>query len=136
MQTCSIKTASSYLFIPNRDRTVRRVFSSVDLQSFTMLLWGGRASRMIVLVCSVVLLMETVTAGSSFLSPAQKPQGKGKPPRVGRRDVAPQETPQEDVHSLVSPPFRLGMTMTAAEYEEHGPALQRILDTILGDTAD
>ncbi|XP_063072485.1 ghrelin/obestatin prepropeptide isoform X2 [Engraulis encrasicolus] len=102
-----------------------------------MLLLGGRASQMIVLLCSAALLLETVRAGSSFLSPAKKPQGKGKPPaRMGRRDVIAQGNPQEDVHSLLSPPFRLGVTMTAAEYEEHGPGLQRILDTILGDTAD
>ncbi|XP_031423948.1 ghrelin/obestatin prepropeptide [Clupea harengus] len=104
-----------------------------------MLLLGGRASHMIVLVCTLALLMETVRGGSSFLSPAQRPQqGKGdrKTPRVGRRDAAQPDSPQEDAHFLASPPFRLGVTMTEAEFEEHGSALQKILDNILGDKAD
>ncbi|XP_062400480.1 ghrelin/obestatin prepropeptide [Sardina pilchardus] len=103
-----------------------------------MLLMGGRASHMIMLVCALALLMETVSCGSSFLSPAQKPPGRGdrKPPRVGRRDAAQPDSPQEDGHTLMSSPFQLGLKLTEAEFAEHGSALQRILDSLLGDTAD
>ncbi|XP_048111843.1 ghrelin/obestatin prepropeptide isoform X1 [Alosa alosa] len=102
-----------------------------------MFLMGSRASRMIMLVCTLALLMETVRGGSSFLSPTQKPPGKGdrKPPRLGRRVAVQPDTPQEYGHTLVSPPFQLGLTLTEAEFAEHGSALQRILDSILGDTA-
>ncbi|XP_055774138.1 ghrelin/obestatin prepropeptide [Salvelinus fontinalis] len=96
---------------------------------------------MILMLCTLALWAKSVSAGSSFLSPSQKPQGKGKPPRVGRRDIESFaelfEGPlhQEDKHNTIKAPFEMGITMSEEEFQEYGALLQKILQDVLGDTA-
>ncbi|XP_072540590.1 appetite-regulating hormone [Salminus brasiliensis] len=98
----------------------------------------SRAGHAIVLLFALSLLAECVMCGSSFLSPTQKPQGRGdrKPPRVGRRAAAELEGPPplEDNRFMISTPFQLGVSLSEGEYEEYGPVLKRILQDVLGDT--
>ncbi|XP_038825719.1 ghrelin/obestatin prepropeptide isoform X1 [Salvelinus namaycush] len=98
----------------------------------------------ILMLCTLALWAKSVSAGSSFLSPSQKPQvrqGKGKPPRVGRRDIESFaelfEGPlhQEDKHNTIKAPFEMGITMSEEEFQEYGAVLQKILQDVLGDTA-
>ncbi|XP_030634320.1 appetite-regulating hormone [Chanos chanos] len=101
-----------------------------------MMQLGRRAGHMILVLCAMALWVESVRGGSSFLSPAQKPQGKGgrASPRVGRRDATQPETPLlQDNQITVSAPFELGISMSEAEFEEYGPVLRRILFDVLGD---
>ncbi|KAL6457948.1 hypothetical protein MHYP_G00331780 [Metynnis hypsauchen] len=98
----------------------------------------NRAGHAILLLCALSLWAECVMCGSSFLSPSQKPQGRGdrKPPRLGRRAAADLEIPipLEDNHFMMSAPFQLGVSLTEEEYEEYGPMLQKILLNVLSDT--
>ncbi|KAG9277170.1 ghrelin isoform X1 [Astyanax mexicanus] len=96
----------------------------------------SRAGHVILLLFALSLWAECVTCGSSFLSPTQKPQGRGdrKPPRVGRRAAAEIDVPSlEDNRLMMSAPFQLGFSLSEGEYEEYGPVLQRILLDVLGD---
>ncbi|XP_016124332.1 ghrelin-like [Sinocyclocheilus grahami] len=90
------------------------------------------ASHMFLLLCALSLCVESVRGGTSFLSPAQKPQGR-RPPRVGRRDAAEPEIPviKENDQFMASTPFEL--SLSEAEYEKYGPVLQKILVNLLSD---
>nr|AEV45801.1 preproghrelin [Schizothorax davidi]AWB11399.1 Ghrelin [Schizothorax richardsonii] len=94
-----------------------------------------RASHMFLLLCALSLCVESVRGGTSFLSPAQKPQGR-RPPRVGRRDVAEPEIPviKEDDQFMMSAPFELSVSLSEAEYEKYGPVLQKVLVNLLSDS--
>uniref|UniRef100_A0A4W4F8V3 Motilin/ghrelin-associated peptide domain-containing protein n=1 Tax=Electrophorus electricus TaxID=8005 RepID=A0A4W4F8V3_ELEEL len=89
----------------------------------------------VLLLCALSLWAKCVLCGSSFLSPTQKPQGHGdrKQPRVGRG--AGPEVPllPEDHHIMLSTPLQVGLSLSDAEYEKYGTALQRILMDVLGD---
>uniref|UniRef100_A0A671R1T2 Ghrelin n=2 Tax=Sinocyclocheilus anshuiensis TaxID=1608454 RepID=A0A671R1T2_9TELE len=93
-----------------------------------------RASHMFLLLCALSLCVESVSGGTSFLSPTQKPQGR-RPPRVGRRDVAEPEIPviKEDDQFMMSAPFELSVSLSGAEYEKYGPVLQKVLVDLLSD---
>ncbi|XP_056130662.1 ghrelin/obestatin prepropeptide isoform X4 [Lampris incognitus] len=65
--------------------------------------------QVLLLLCCVALCWELVKGGSSFLSPAHKPQ--------------------------VSAPFGTGIALTEDEFEEYGQVLQKILQHLLGNTA-
>ncbi|KAL4655247.1 ghrelin-like [Arapaima gigas] len=101
-----------------------------------------RAACGIVFICILALWTDCVQGGSSFLSPSQKPQGKGdkKPPRLGRRfsEVTsdPFEKTAEDVKPVTfNAPFEIGITMTEEEFQEYGDVLQRIIEDLLTDPA-
>ncbi|XP_061115073.1 ghrelin/obestatin prepropeptide [Conger conger] len=96
----------------------------------------------ILLLCILSLWMDSVQAGSSFLSPSQKPQGKDKkPPRVGRRDSegildwftkAPFQ--DEDIrHITFNTPFDIGISMTEQQYQQYGELMQKIMQDLLMD---
>ncbi|XP_056316252.1 ghrelin/obestatin prepropeptide [Danio aesculapii] len=96
----------------------------------------SRASSMFLLLCvSLSLCLESVSGGTSFLSPTQKPQGR-RPPRVGRREAAESEIPviKEDDRFMMSAPFELSMSLSEAEYEKYGPVLQNLLENLLRDS--
>ncbi|NP_001077341.1 appetite-regulating hormone precursor [Danio rerio] len=96
-----------------------------------------RASSMFLLLCvSLSLCLESVSGGTSFLSPTQKPQGR-RPPRVGRREAADPEIPviKEDDRFMMSAPFELSMSLSEAEYEKYGPVLQNLLEDLLRDSS-
>ncbi|XP_049893264.1 ghrelin/obestatin prepropeptide [Epinephelus moara] len=82
------------------------------------------------LLCSLTLWCKSTSAGSSFLSPSQKPQNKGKPSRVSRQVM---EEP-EDNHITISAPFEMGFTLREEDFEEYGTALQEIIQRLLGNT--
>ncbi|XP_062321383.1 ghrelin/obestatin prepropeptide [Osmerus eperlanus] len=94
---------------------------------------------MLLLLCCLSLCCKSASAGTSFLSPSQKPPGKGKPPTVGRRAVEEfselfeDHQPQKDGHKTVTVPFEMGVHLSQAEYEEYGMVLQKILQEVLGD---
>ncbi|XP_071375130.1 appetite-regulating hormone [Centroberyx affinis] len=92
-------------------------------------------SLMVFLLCSLALWCKSTSAGSSFLSPSQKPQSKGKSPRVGRQAMEEFVPPHEGNRVTMSAPFDIGITMGEEEYEEYGAALQNILQHLLGNTA-
>ncbi|XP_015202865.1 appetite-regulating hormone [Lepisosteus oculatus] len=99
------------------------------------------------LICILVSAVEDVGAGSSFLSPSQKPQAKPvrKPinNKVGRRDseaamdiLESQLYEEEDSKEIMfHTPFQIGIAMSEAEYQEYGHVLQRIMEGILADNA-
>ncbi|KAM9362259.1 appetite-regulating hormone [Symphorus nematophorus] len=89
---------------------------------------------LLVLLCSLTLWCKSTSAGSSFLSPSQKPQNKGKSSRVGRQVVEEPSQPTEDNHVTISAPFELGITMREEDFEEYGAALQDIIQRLLGNT--
>ncbi|XP_051985683.1 ghrelin-like [Xyrauchen texanus] len=95
-----------------------------------------RASHMFLLLCALSLCVEFVRGGTSFLSPAQKPQVR-RPPRVGRRDVAEPEIPvlKEGDQFMVSAPFELAVALSEAEYETYGPVLQKVLVNVLSHSS-
>ncbi|XP_059417069.1 ghrelin-like [Carassius carassius] len=86
------------------------------------------------LLCALSLCVESVRGGTSFLSPAQKPQGR-RPSWVGRRDAAEPEIPmiREDDQFKVSAPFDLSVSLSKAENEKYGPELQKVLVNLLSD---
>ncbi|XP_016314450.1 ghrelin-like [Sinocyclocheilus anshuiensis] len=92
------------------------------------------AIHMFLLLCALSLCVESVIGGTSFLSPAQKPQGR-RPPWVGRRDAAEPEIPviKEDDQPMGSTPFEPSMSLSEAEYEKYGPVLQKVLVNLLSD---
>ncbi|XP_059184707.1 ghrelin/obestatin prepropeptide [Centropristis striata] len=83
---------------------------------------------------SLTLWCKSTSAGSSFLSPSQKPPNKGKSSRVGRQAMEEPRQPAEDNHITISAPFEIGFTMREEEFEEYGAALQEILQRLLGNT--
>ncbi|XP_056606748.1 ghrelin/obestatin prepropeptide isoform X2 [Triplophysa dalaica] len=97
-----------------------------------------RASHVFVLLCAFSLCVEIVSCGTSFLSPAQKPQGQRerRPPRTSRRDAGDPEISvlREDGKFMVSAPFELGMSLSEAEYEKYGPVLQKIVVNLLSNS--
>ncbi|KAK2862201.1 hypothetical protein Q5P01_001734 [Channa striata] len=74
----------------------------------------------------------SASAGSSFLSPSQKPQNKGKSYRVGRQVGEPQ--PTEDNHVTIIAPFEIGITMREEVFEEYVAEMQDIIQRLLGNT--
>nr|ALB25888.1 ghrelin [Siniperca chuatsi] len=89
---------------------------------------------LVFLLCSLTLWCRSTSAGSSFLSPSQKPQNKGKPFRVGRQVMEEPNQPTEDNHITISAPFEIGITMREEDFEEYGVALQEIVQRLLGNT--
>ncbi|XP_018528964.1 ghrelin/obestatin prepropeptide [Lates calcarifer] len=89
---------------------------------------------LVFLLCSLTLWCKSTSAGSSFLSPSQKPQNKGKSSRVGRQVMEEPSQPTGDNHITVSAPFEIGITMTAEDFEEYGVVLQEIIQRLLGNT--
>ncbi|XP_042366365.1 ghrelin/obestatin prepropeptide [Plectropomus leopardus] len=85
---------------------------------------------LVIMFCSLTLWCKSTSAGSSFLSPSQKPPNKGKSSRVGRQVM---EEP-EDNHITISAPFEIGFTVRREDFEEYGVALQDIIQRLLGNT--
>ncbi|XP_068568804.1 appetite-regulating hormone [Cebidichthys violaceus] len=91
---------------------------------------------LVFLLCSLTLWCKSTSAGSSFLSPSQKPQNKGKPPRVGRQVMEEPSQPAEDNHITISVPFDIGFTVREEDFEQYGAALQEIIQRLLGSTEE
>ncbi|KAG7218175.1 hypothetical protein INR49_020573, partial [Caranx melampygus] len=89
---------------------------------------------LVCLLCSLTLWCKSASAGSSFLSPAQKPQNRGKSPRVGRQVLEEPAQPTEDTHLRVTAPFEIAVTMTTEDLEEYGVMLQEFIQRLLGNT--
>ncbi|KAI3370137.1 hypothetical protein L3Q82_024932 [Scortum barcoo] len=89
---------------------------------------------LVFVLCSLSLWCKSTSAGSSFLSPSQKPQNKGKSPRVGRQVMEGPPQPTEDNHVTISAPFEFGITMREEDFEEYGATLQEIIQRLLGNT--
>nr|UTO68395.1 ghrelin-1 [Cilus gilberti] len=78
---------------------------------------------------------KSTSAGSSFLSPSQKPQNRGKSPsRVGRQVMEEPSQPTADNHLTISAPFEIAVTLREEDFEEYGAALQEIIQRLLGST--
>ncbi|XP_062272099.1 ghrelin/obestatin prepropeptide [Scomber scombrus] len=88
---------------------------------------------MVFLMCSLALWCKSTSAGSSFLSPSQKPQNRGKSSRVGRHVMEEPGQPAEDDHITIRAPFEIGITMSGEDFEEYGVALQQIIQRLLGE---
>nr|ACM17810.1 preproghrelin [Larimichthys crocea] len=90
---------------------------------------------LVFLACSLTMWCKSTSAGSSFLSPSQKPQNRGKsPPRVGRQVMEEPGPPAEDNHLPISAPFEIAVTMREEDFEEYRAALQEIIQGLLGST--
>nr|XP_020463567.1 ghrelin-like [Monopterus albus]AGB34167.1 ghrelin [Monopterus albus] len=85
------------------------------------------------LLCSLTLWCKTTSAGSSFLSPSQKPQNKGKSSRFGRQVTEESSQLPEDDHITISAPFEIGITMTERDFEQYSMVLQEIIQHLLGN---
>uniref|UniRef100_A0A673D0U8 Ghrelin-like n=1 Tax=Sphaeramia orbicularis TaxID=375764 RepID=A0A673D0U8_9TELE len=95
----------------------------------------GNTCLLVFLFCTLALWCKSTSAGSSYLSPSQKPQSKGKPPRVGRQLMDEPTEPTEDKHiTQISAPFEIGVTMRGEEFEEYGVMLQEIIQRLMGKT--
>uniref|UniRef100_A0A672JQL7 Motilin/ghrelin-associated peptide domain-containing protein n=1 Tax=Salarias fasciatus TaxID=181472 RepID=A0A672JQL7_SALFA len=79
------------------------------------------------LLCTLTLWCKSASAGSSFLSPSQKPQTKGKTVRYSRHAMEEPGQPTEDKHISVSAPFEISMMLTEEEFEEYSLVLQEIV---------
>ncbi|KAL6111516.1 uncharacterized protein ACO6RY_08480 [Pungitius sinensis] len=88
---------------------------------------------LVFLLCSLTLWCKSTSAGSSFLSPSQKPQNKGKPPRVGRQVFSERSQPAVDNHLTIRPLFDIGFTVREEDFEQYGVVLQ-IIRRLLGST--
>ncbi|XP_056293268.1 ghrelin/obestatin prepropeptide [Pseudoliparis swirei] len=84
---------------------------------------------LVVLLCSLALWCKSTSAGSSFLSPSQKPQNKGKSPRVGRQVMEEPSEPAEDNPITISAPFDVGFTVREQDFERCGAVLQDIIQS-------
>ncbi|XP_068172081.1 appetite-regulating hormone [Antennarius striatus] len=83
---------------------------------------------LVLLLCSLSLWFKSTDAGSSFLSPSQKPQSRVKSPRGGRQVM-------EDADDItLAVPFEIGVTMKDEDFEEFIVAFQGILQRLLGNT--
>ncbi|KAF7664293.1 hypothetical protein LDENG_00181250 [Lucifuga dentata] len=91
-------------------------------------------SLLIFLFCSLALWCKSTSGGSSFLSPSQKPQIKGKASRVSRHIMEDSAHPNEDNHITISAPLEIGITMKEEDFEEYGILLQEIMQRLLGNT--
>ncbi|KAI9522954.1 hypothetical protein NQZ68_032517 [Dissostichus eleginoides] len=89
---------------------------------------------MVFLLCSLTLWCKSTSAGSSYLSPSQKPQNKGRSSRVGRQVMEPPGPPAEENHITISAPFEIGFTVREQDFEEYGTALQEVIQRLLGNT--
>ncbi|XP_041801741.1 ghrelin/obestatin prepropeptide [Chelmon rostratus] len=89
---------------------------------------------LVFVLCSLALWCKSASAGSSFLSPSQKPQNRGKSSRVGRQVMEEPSPPTEDNHITVTAPFEIGFTMKEEDFEEYSVVLQEIIRRLLGNT--
>ncbi|TKS71649.1 Ghrelin Ghrelin-23 [Collichthys lucidus] len=90
---------------------------------------------LVFLACSLTMWCKSTSAGSSFLSPSQKPPNRGKsPPRVGRQVMEEPSHPAEDNHLTISAPFEIAVTLREEDFEEYSAALQEIIQRLLGST--
>ncbi|KAF3856429.1 hypothetical protein F7725_017152 [Dissostichus mawsoni] len=89
---------------------------------------------MVFLLCSLTLWCKSTSAGSSYLSPSQKPQNKGRSSRVGRQVMETPGPPAEENHITISAPFEIGFTVREQDFEEYGTALQEVIQRLLGNT--
>ncbi|XP_068449800.1 appetite-regulating hormone [Clinocottus analis] len=89
---------------------------------------------LVFLLCSLTLWCKSTSAGSSYLSPLQKPQNKGKSPRVGRQVKEEPSQPAEDNYITISAPFDVGFTVREEDFEQYGVALQEIIQRLLGSS--
>ncbi|XP_075997486.1 appetite-regulating hormone [Genypterus blacodes] len=89
---------------------------------------------MVFLFCSLTLWCKPTSGGSSFLSPSQKPQMKGKAPRVSRHIMEESGQPKEDNHITIRAPFEIGIAVREEDFEDYGIMLQEVLQRLLGNT--
>ncbi|XP_054473597.1 ghrelin/obestatin prepropeptide [Anoplopoma fimbria] len=89
---------------------------------------------LVFLFCSLTLWCKSTSAGSSYLSPSQKPKNKVKSPRVGRQVMEEPGQPTEDNHITISAPFDIGFIVREEDFEQYGVALQEIIQRLLGNT--
>uniref|UniRef100_A0A3B3QXZ7 Ghrelin/obestatin prepropeptide n=1 Tax=Paramormyrops kingsleyae TaxID=1676925 RepID=A0A3B3QXZ7_9TELE len=88
----------------------------------------------IMFICILALWTDSAQAGSSFLSPSQKPQKK--PVRVGKRfseGLPPPFETLEGENKHFTFPFEMGITMNEEEFQEYGNVLQTIVQEVLTD---
>nr|AZM68774.1 preproghrelin [Lateolabrax maculatus] len=88
---------------------------------------------LVFLLCFLTLWCKSTSAGSSFLSPSQKPQNKGKSSRAGRQVMEEPRQPTEANHITLSAPFEIGITLREEDFEEYGVVLQEIIQRLLGN---
>ncbi|KAM8914249.1 appetite-regulating hormone isoform 2-T2 [Spinachia spinachia] len=88
---------------------------------------------LVFLLCSLTLWCESTSAGSSFLSPSQKPQNKGKPPRVGRQVMEEPSQPAVENHIPIRPPFDIGFTVMEEDFEQYD-VVPQVIRRLLGST--
>ncbi|XP_035802733.1 ghrelin/obestatin prepropeptide [Amphiprion ocellaris] len=86
------------------------------------------------LLCCLTLWSKSASAGSSFLSPSQKPQNRGKSPRVGRQAMEENIPPTDDNHVTISAPFKIGITISEDDLDEYRVILQEIVQHLLGSS--
>uniref|UniRef100_A0A3B4Z405 Ghrelin-like n=1 Tax=Stegastes partitus TaxID=144197 RepID=A0A3B4Z405_9TELE len=87
-----------------------------------------------VLLCSLTLWCKSASAGSSFLSPSQKPQNRGKSSRVGRQAMEENIASAEDNSLTISAPFEIGITISEDDLDEYRVILQEIVQHLLGSS--
>ncbi|XP_022046748.1 ghrelin/obestatin prepropeptide [Acanthochromis polyacanthus] len=87
---------------------------------------------LVFLLCCLTLWSKSASAGSSFLSPSQKPQNRGKLPRVGRQVMEENIPPTDDKHLTV--PFQIGVTISEDDLDEYRVILQEIVQHLLGSS--
>ncbi|XP_047438182.1 ghrelin/obestatin prepropeptide [Mugil cephalus] len=88
---------------------------------------------LVFLLCSLTLWCKSTSAGSSYLSPSQKPQNRGKSPRTGRQVMEEPIQPNDDNRITISAPVEIGITMGEEDYEMYGEVLQEIIHNLLGN---
>ncbi|XP_005944007.1 ghrelin/obestatin prepropeptide isoform X1 [Haplochromis burtoni] len=86
------------------------------------------------LLCSLTLWCKSTSAGSSFLSPSQKPQNKVKSSRIGRQAMEEPNQTNEDKTMTISAPFEIGVTLRAEDLADYIVELQEIVQRLLGNT--
>ncbi|KAL3978173.1 thrombospondin 2/3/4/5 [Sarotherodon galilaeus] len=86
------------------------------------------------LLCSLTLWCKSTSAGSSFLSPSQKPQHKVKSSRIGRQAMEEPNQANEDKTITLSAPFEIGVTLRAEDLADYIVELQEIVQRLLGNT--
>ncbi|XP_075893250.1 appetite-regulating hormone isoform X2 [Nelusetta ayraudi] len=85
-----------------------------------------------ILLFSLTVWFKSTSAGSSFLSPSQKPQSRTKPSRVGRQAMREPSQPSENNQFTITAPFEIGITMREEDFEEYGVSLQDVVEHLLG----
>uniref|UniRef100_A0AAX7SNW8 Motilin/ghrelin-associated peptide domain-containing protein n=1 Tax=Astatotilapia calliptera TaxID=8154 RepID=A0AAX7SNW8_ASTCA len=86
------------------------------------------------LLCSLTLWCKSTSAGSSFLSPSQKPQNKVKSSRIGRQAMEEPNQTNMDKTMTISAPFEIGVTLRAEDLADYIVELQEIVQRLLGNT--